>query len=306
MDLREDAMGFGGYSYEAHQAITTARSALPTQEVFAQRSCHPLMNPKGVKYRESRDSPDHPNTMSIVFALDVSGSMGAIPEQIARKELPGFMKTLLDCGVADPQVLFMAFQDCAAPEIPLQVGQFESTAELMDQWLTWCWIIGQGASQYESYDLALHFAAHHTKMDCWEKRGKKGYFFMTGDEPCYPALNAAWVKEYVGDALPADVPLAQVVTEISRTFHPFFLVPDPGRFAQCGAFWREQLGANAIALAGPGDASPVAASIVAISERAVTSIGALADRLRTAGYSKERVDGIVGALRDWAMANGAT
>jgi len=106
-------MGYGGYSYEAHQAITTARSSLPAQQVFTQRECHPLMNPRGVKFRESRDSADHPNTTSVIFALDVSGSMGTIPEQIARKELPTFMKALLDAGVTDPQVLFMAVQDCA-------------------------------------------------------------------------------------------------------------------------------------------------------------------------------------------------
>ena len=67
-------MGYGNYSYEAHQAITTQRSALPTEQVFSQRSCHPLMNPKGVKLRESRDSADHPNSMSIVFALDVNAA----------------------------------------------------------------------------------------------------------------------------------------------------------------------------------------------------------------------------------------
>lgn len=297
-------MGQGSYSYEAHQAITTARGALPAQQVFTQRACHPLMNPKGVKYRESRDSPDHPNSKAIVFALDVSGSMGAIPEQIAKKELPGFMKTLLDCGVADPQVLFMAVQDCADEYAALQVGQFESTAELMDQWLTWCWIMGGGASEYESYDLAFYFAAHHTKLDCLEKRGKKGYFFMTGDEPCYPALKAAWVKRDLGDELSADLPLAEVIRDVTRSFHTFFLVPDTHRFDYCGEHWKKSLGAGAIALASAEDTCPVAAGIVALSERAVPSLRALGQRLEGAGYSGPRIAGILGALREWATANG--
>src|SRR3954468_11127361 len=112
-------MGYGSYSYEAHEAIATKRAALPAQQVFSQRKMHPLMDPKGVKFRECRDSPDHPNSIGIVFALDVSGSMGEIPEQIARKELPTFMKALGNAGVADPQVLFMAFQDCAGGVAPL-------------------------------------------------------------------------------------------------------------------------------------------------------------------------------------------
>jgi hypothetical protein len=297
-------MGYGSYSYEAHQQITTARNALPAQQVFSQRSCHPLMDPKGVRLRESCDSPDHPNTVSIAFALDVSGSMGAIPEQIARKELPGFMKTLLDCGVADPQVLFMAVQDAAGREAALQVGQFESTAELMDQWLTLCWIMGGGASAYESYDLALFFAAHHTRMDGFEKRGKKGYLFLTGDEPCYPALKAPWVERVIGDKLSADMPFERVVAEAKRMYHPFFLVPDPGRFKDCGAFWRQYLGPSAIALAAPEDTCPVAAGIIALSERAVNGTQGLAERLAQAGYPRDRAARIVDALRDWAIANG--
>jgi hypothetical protein len=297
-------MGYGSYSYEAHQAIARQRSALPAQQVFAQRSLHPLMNPKGVKFRESRDSPDHPNSLGIVFALDVSGSMGEIPEQIARKELPTFMKALGDSGVADPQVLFMAFQDCAGGVAPLQVGQFESTAELMDQWLTWCWLMGGGASGYESYDLAFYFAAHHTKMDCWEKRRKKGYFFMTGDEPCYPALKAEWVEQFVGDKLPADVPLARVVSDLDRTFYAFYLVPDEVRGRKVQPFWSTYFGPRCIVLQSPDDTCPVAAGAVALSEGAVHSLAALAERLGNAGLGADRITRVMKALSPYANSLG--
>ena len=137
-------MGFGNYSAEAHEAIIQGRAQLPTQHVFKQTACHNLMNPKGLKVRESRDSAGHPDTTSIVFALDVTGSMGEIPAHLAKQELPHFMKLLLDCKVPDPQVLFMAVGDATSDWAPLQVGQFESTAELMDQWLTWSFLEGQG------------------------------------------------------------------------------------------------------------------------------------------------------------------
>ena len=88
-------MGYGSYSYTAHQALTSQRAALPTQQVFGQRGIHPKMNPFGVKVRECRDSADHPRSLGVVFALDVSGSMGAIPEALARKELPTFMKSAM-------------------------------------------------------------------------------------------------------------------------------------------------------------------------------------------------------------------
>jgi hypothetical protein len=299
-------MGYGSYSYEAHEAITSARAALPTQQVFSQRQVHPLMSPKGVKYRESRDSPDHPDTTSIVFALDVSGSMGAIPDQIARRELPTFMKALLDAQVPDPQVLFMAFQDCAdtRSNAPLQVGQFESTAELIDQWLTWTWIMGSGASQYESYDLALYFAAHHTRLDSLEKRGKKGYLFMTGDETCYPELSSAWVREYIGDELPADVPLAQVVADVKHTYHPFYLVPDPQRGLHVAPFWKQHLGEQTIVLAGPENTCPAAAGIIALAEGVVPDLAALGARLGASGLAAERVERVTRALAPWAGSIG--
>lgn len=289
-------MGHGNYSYEAHQAIVSARASVPTQKVFTQSKCHPLMNPHGVKFRESRDSADHPNSLGIVFALDVSGSMGEIPEQIARRELPGFMKTLMDTGVKDPQVLFMAFSDTASNQAPLQVGQFESTAELMDQWLTWCWLEGGGATAYESYELALHFCAAHTAMDCWEKRKKKGYLFMSGDEPAYPALKKADVASVLGAKIARDVPLAEVVKDVQRTFHTYVLIPDPGRAARVGAFWKGALGKNAITLQGPADTCAVAAGLVALGEGLVPNAASLAEKMAKAGMPKSRIESAMKSL----------
>ncbi|MBK9264006.1 MAG: VWA domain-containing protein [Polyangiaceae bacterium] len=297
-------MGHGGYSYEAHQAITSARAKLPAQAVFTQRTIHPLMNPLGVAFRESRDSAEHPSTTSIVFALDVSGSMGQIPQQIARKELPTFMKALLDAGVTDPQVLFMALQDCAGGVSPLQVGQFESTAELMDQWLTWCWLMGGGMSAYESYDLAFYFAAHHTKLDCFEKRGKKGYLFMTGDEPCYDELKSHWVKQFIGDDLSANVPLKKVIADCAALYHTFYLVPDPGRGRQVAGFWREYLGEQTIILGDPEDTCAVAAGIVALSEGCAANLEAVGAKLSGGGLDRARVARVLNAMKPWAESIG--
>lgn len=295
-------MGYGSYSYEAHQAITRSRQKLPTQEVFSQRDIHPLMDPHGVKVRESRDSEEHPESLGIVFALDVSGSMGAIPEALARRELPHFMKTLLDCGVQSPQVLFMAFADAYGGRMkaPLQVGQFETTAELMDQWLTRCWLTGGGASQYESYDLAMYFAAHHTAMDCWEKRRHRGYFFMTGDEESHRTLDAEHVQRVIGDQIPADIAFPQVVAELRETFEPFFLIPDPRRAERIEAFWRDHLGQRAIAMSSPEDTCAVAGGIVAIAEKRVDGLDGLARQLESHGYEPERVRTVTGALEPWA------
>ena len=165
-------MGYGEYSHAAHGALTQARPT--SQPVFAQSRIHPSMNPLGA-LRESRDSDDHPDSLGVVFALDVSGSMGDIPRHLAEHTLPGFMATLLDAGVRDPQLCFMAVGHGQHDRAPLQVGQFESTAALIDQWLTRLWLEGGGVGDHEAYELAMYFAARKMQLDCVARRGRRGF-----------------------------------------------------------------------------------------------------------------------------------
>ena len=110
-------MGYGNYSAAAHHALLEQRSGLSTGQVFAQSSCHPLMSPAGVKFRESRDSPSHPRSVGVIFALDVSSSMGDVPQLLATRTLPTFMETVLGV-LPDAQVLFMAFGNASADRSP--------------------------------------------------------------------------------------------------------------------------------------------------------------------------------------------
>jgi predicted protein tyrosine phosphatase len=295
-------VGYGAYSYEAHRALASERAAQPVQQVFAQRQCHPLMNPHGVTVRESRDSPEHPESLAVAFALDVTGSMGAIPDALARRELPEFVKMLTDLGVVHPQVLFMAVGDAVGDKAPLQVGQFESTAERMDQWLTWSWLEGGGgAGECESYELALYFAAQHIDMDCFRKRSRHGYLFLTGDEKPYPLLSRHTVKEVFGDAVDADVPLPALVNELSHAFEPFFLIPDLERRQRVERTWRDLLGDRVIALEHPDDVCLVAASLVALGER-LTSLDGLAARF--VKQHRQRVGRLIRALTPFAASIG--
>ncbi len=296
-------MGYGSYSFTAHRALADARAKAPREAVFKQRKCHPLMDPHGIRVRESRDSEAHPNSLGIVFALDVTGSMGDIPDRLARKDLPTFMKTLLGCGIEDAQVLFMAVGDATCDGAPLQIGQFESEAELMDQWLTWTFLEGGGGGgNHESYELGMYLAARHTSLDCWEKRGHRGYFFMTGDENPYLRISKEQVKGLVGDELDDDVPIERIVEELSVAFEPFFLVPDPGRGKRCAKVWRDLLGDHVIQLESPEDTVPASAVLVGLAEGVLASVEEAAERLRADGLSRERVGAIVRAVTPYAAS----
>jgi len=298
-------MGYGHYSHEAHIALAKSHSKRKTEEVFAQRECHPLMNPHGVRVRESRDSAAHPASFGVVFALDVTGSMGDIPVMLAKTQLPTFMTTIMDLGVKDPQLLFMAVGDVYSDRAPLQVGQFESAATEMDQWLTRSFLEGNGGgSSEESYETAMYFGARHTEMDCWTKRKKRGYFFMTGDELPYGHVSRKKAKSLIDDDIPADLPTEDVVRALSETFEPFFLIPDLGRRGRCERRWRDLLGDHVVCMESPEDTCRVAAGIVALGESVAPDIGALAATLVKEGVSQTRVGAIVRALLPFAASRG--
>jgi hypothetical protein len=269
-------MGGGRYDYEEHQAATTARAGLGAGEVFTQNACHADLNPLGVHVRESRDSENHPDSLSIVFALDVSGSMGEIPVQLATRTMPGFMKAVTTV-VPDPQVLFMAVGCAFCDKSALQVGQFESESSLIDKWLGMLHLEGGGGWRGESYDLAMYFAARHTAIDCHAKRGRRGYLFMTGDEVFFMRLQAHTVKQWIGDDLKEELSIVELTDELVRRYRTFFLIPDQKRADTdgCGYGWRLLLGDCVIVLGHPGDTAAAAALLVGICEGQLRDVESL-------------------------------
>ena len=294
-------MGSGNYSIAAHEALLRDRANIPVQQVFQQAKCHPLMNPKGVRLRESRDGADHPQSLGIVFALDVTGSMGEIPKIMATQQLPVFMKTLVDCQISDPQLLFMAVGDAISDHAPLQVGQFESTAELMDQWLTSTYLEGGGGGTgQESYELGLYFLAMHSEMDCMTKRKKRGYLFMTGDEIPYPTLSRHVVDTVIGDRLDEDLSCEEIVAELQKTFIPFFVIPDRTRAKRCERRWRDLLGDHVLCLASPIDVCFVTAGAMLLSEGRVSDLKELTAILSSAGMPSKRRSYVIQSLTPFA------
>ncbi len=294
-------MGNGNYSLTAHEALIRGRVNIPEQQVFKQNKCHPLMNPKGVRIRESRDGSDHPQSLGIVFALDVTGSMGEIPKLMANQQLPTFMKILIDRQVRDPQILFMAIGDAISDTAPLQVGQFELTAELMDQWLTWSYLEGGGGGTgQESYELGLYFLAMHSEMDCMMKRKKRGYLFMTGDEIPYPSLSKHVVEAIIGDNLDEDLTCEEIVAEVQKSYVPFFIIPDRARAKRCERRWRDLLGDNVICLESPVDVCFVTAGALLLNEGRASSINELIALLSNAGMSSDRQSKVVQSLTPFA------
>jgi hypothetical protein len=191
--------------------------------------------------------------------------------------------------------------DAISDNAPLQVGQFESTAELMDQWLTWSYLEGGGGGTgQESYELGMYFLAMHTEMDCMVKRNKRGYLFMTGDENPYPTLSRHVVDSVVGDRLEEDLTCEEIVAELQKTFIPFFIIPDQARAKRCERRWRDLLGDHVLCLDASVDVCFVAAGAILLSERRVSSFDELVKILSGAGMPPARRNHVIRSLTPFA------
>ncbi len=194
-------MGGGTYSVTNRvlRASSLGYTSKSTGEIFKERQVNNAMDPHGVVLRESRDSEEHPNTVAVIIALDLTGSMGSVPHYLVKEGLPNIMGTIINGGIQDPQLLFLGVGDHECDDSPLQVGQFESNDELLDAWLTKVYLEGGGGgNDGESYFLAWYFAAMHTSIDCFEKRNKKGFLFTIGDEPTLKHISSKQIETIMG------------------------------------------------------------------------------------------------------------
>lgn len=209
---------------------------------------HDSMNPKGVTVREARDSEEHPNTFPVIFVLDVTGSMGNIPVMLIKEGLPKMVSKIIDKGIPDVALMFMAIGDHETDNCPLQIGQFESGDEELDLWLTRTYPeSGGGANAGESYGLAHYFAARHCVTDAWEKRGQKGVLIVVGDEPNLTNYPSNVIKEIMGEETPTQgFTDDQILAEAQEKWDVYHINPhgNPNGMSRDSVYWKAKLGDN--------------------------------------------------------------
>lgn len=244
-------MGYSSWSDAAYRSVSGARAGAKSAEIFrGARSVDPLMDPKGLTFREARDSEHHPHSVPIIVAFDVTASMGDIPTMFAQELLGTLMTRLVEEGwITDPQLLFAAVGDAVSDSAPFQVGQFESGLE-MDMWLTRMWLESRGGDVEESYLLPHWFAAHHTSTDAWEKREKKGYLITIGDAPNKPLSPSQIQRVFGGDAPTAPTDDQAVVAAAQERWEVFHVLVSRRGPANANTLkgWQQLLGDRVVVL----------------------------------------------------------
>lgn len=260
-------MGYTSWSSDAYSHLKTSYSSKSADEIFSS-VINPLMNPLELAFRESRDSDAHPNSLAIAVFLDVTGSMGQIPEMLIRHKLGSLMDTLLAHGVEDPQVMFSAIGDHHTDRAPLQIGQFESGTDELNDCLSKVYIEGGGGGQnMESYLLAWLVGGRHTSIDCFEIRGRKGFLFTIGDEKSWDSVSADRLKDLMGYAQTDPITDAQVLAQAQRMYHVFHIHINETGYKDNPdviGYWKKLLGERALILDNHMAVAELIASTVAV------------------------------------------
>ena len=276
-------MGGSSWSDDDYTSRSTLRSSTG-KKAFAydddirsgkvKAATHAALDPSKMKAgcRECRDSADHPTSNPIFIGLDVTGSMGKVPGmmQVKLKEL---MALLLKKGyIDDPAICVTGIGDAEASDrAPFQVGQFESGIEIEND-LTNLYIEGGGGgNNHESYDLAFYFLARMTKTDAFEKRGKKGYAFIIGDESLPSRCKASVLANVFNVTEQADVPIEVLVSEALARWEVYCIVPAmTSNFrSSLQTSWVKVLGERVIFLDDPDTVVETIATCIGMCEEAI-------------------------------------
>ena len=259
-----------------------------------ERKCHEKLSVAEDfrRNRECNDSEAHPESNALSMWFDVTGSMGEVPKELEvyLKDLMGYF--LKSNYLPDVAVMFSAVGDSTCDRVPLQVGQFEPGAQELMNFFERVYLEGGGGGQKtESYQNALYYMARHTRVDCWDKRKKKGYVIIFGDELPYEEVSAREIKVLMGGFGPSeDIPLKQIVKEVKERYVVLFIIPlgtSHGKDPAIWRRWRQLLGEEyVLGLEKVSQVCELVGNVVGICEGKISPQGA-SDNLRNKGVGEE-------------------
>lgn len=243
----------------------TGRAIVGNEQLTHVHKLNEKLNPLNV-IRECCDSEEHPNTVPVILALDVTGSMGQASIETA-SALGNIMKELYDT-IPDVEVMIMGIGDFYCDNAPLQVSQFESDIRIAEQ-LDMLWHEhGGGGNNYESYTAAWAFGTYNCKLDCWN-RGKKGIIITMGDEFINPYIDAYDYKDHVGGQLTEnDLKTENLYEEAKKKFDIYHINVMHG-YRNCSTDgWEKVLGDGHVISV---DVKGIANTVVGIIREAINS-----------------------------------
>ncbi len=224
-------MGSGTVSHASLRSYATANSYHYDEstgrmhgQTYKARTIDPSLDPRQFKVRECCNSDEHPNTIPVILALDVTGSMGEACSETAA----ALGTIILDLykNHKDIEICVMGIGDLAYDRAPIQMSQFESDIRIAESLDKVYMEHGGGGNQFESYTAAWYMGLKRTKLDCFDKQGRKGIIITMGDEPLNPYLPVRQLNDAINGTEQADVETRQLYNEASQKFDIFHIAVD--------------------------------------------------------------------------------
>jgi len=238
-------MGGTRYSSTAYTAATETLKA--TGATFAHSAkvastgdysdISELLDPKKLKngMRESCFAEGFEDATPMVVGIDCTGSMQDVPGQV-RDSIPTLMDITIEKGLSDhPNVMFIGLDDeHYVTNAAFQISQFETGHDELLSALNDLVIPGRGGSNSgEAYHLFFYALANHTKLECFDRDGEKGFAFLICDEQPYYDHHSPLkygttpdvAKDVFGDSIQAEVSMLDSLKKTAERYHVFILRP---------------------------------------------------------------------------------
>jgi hypothetical protein len=224
-------MGSGSFKVSSYATYSTSLgrtydkdTGRVTGQTFESKHIDPSLDPKKFKVRECANSDEHPNTVPVILALDVTGSMGEACNETAAAL--GVIVTNLYDKFKDIEFCIMGIGDLAYDNAPIQMSQFESDVRIAEA-LDKIYIEhGGGGNGYESYTAAWYMGLKRTKLDAYDKQGRKGIIITMGDEPLNPYLPKRKLNEFINATEEINIETPVLYKEASKKFDIYHISVD--------------------------------------------------------------------------------
>lgn len=307
-------MGGGTWSKDVYDRVTTKKvsagttfgytTASRSRGIYEAHDDLKVLGRDGLPFtRESRDSDEHPESTPIIVGFDVTGSMGENPA-ILQRELKGLFGMLVRGDVvSDPQVAIAAYGDTEYDRVPVQFSQFESDNRIDDNLDNVFIERGGGGNNGEMSTALAWYVANHVVTDAWERRGKRGYLFLIGDESAL-SVSRSESHEFLGEQQPCEITPEMAFSAVRERWDTYFLLVDnyAAQYQDSRRKYNALLGEDHVITLETTESAPaVIASVIGIVEQTV-STDSLTTDLAEAGFSSESA---LAALNATAGISGA-
>lgn len=179
----------------------------------------------------------------LVFAVDVTGSMGEWPKIIFNKLPTLYHESKL--WLPEIEISFAAIGDAYTDRHPVQICPFEKDRNLEAHINSIFPEGGGGGQTRESYELFAYYYVHHCELP----KAVKPLFVYCGDEGFYETIRKMHLKQFFGDDRAEDVDAYAVFAELGKKFEVYNLRVEYGdkqKDAEIRAQWQKAIGAERV------------------------------------------------------------